>query len=85
MDIKEIISEIVDKIKDDKTLLTRFKDEPVKVIEELIGIDLPDDTVEKIVDGVKAKLAADGVMDKLDGLSKTLGGLGGALGGLFKK
>ena len=85
MDIKEKISEIVDKIKKDRTLLARFKNEPIKVIEELIGIDLPDDTLEKVVDGVKAKLAADGIADKLDDISDKLGGLGDKLGGLFKK
>ncbi|MBO5273537.1 MAG: hypothetical protein J6I45_02870 [Clostridia bacterium] len=85
MDIKEKISEIVDKIKEDKSLLTRFKEAPVKVIEELIGIDLPDETIEKVVDGVKAKLAADDIADKLDDIGDKLGGIGDKLGGLFKK
>lgn len=71
MDIKAKIEELVNKIKGDKNLLARFKDEPVKVIEELIGVDLPDDQIEKIVDGVKAKIS----LDKL----------GGMLGGLFGK
>ena len=71
MDIKAKIEELVNKIKGDKNLLARFKSEPVKVIEELIGIDLPDDQIEKIADGVKAKIS----LDKL----------GGALGGLFGK
>ena len=71
MDIKAKIEELVNKIKGDKNLLARFKSEPVKVIEELIGIDLPDDQIEKIADGVKAKIS----LDKLSG----------ALGGLFGK
>lgn len=71
MDIKAKIEELVNKIKGDKNLLARFKDEPVKVIEELIGIDLPDDQIEKIAEGVKAKIS----LDKL----------GGMLGGLFGK
>lgn len=71
MDIKAKIEELVNKIKGDKNLLARFKSEPIKVIEELIGIDLPDDQLEKIADGVKAKIS----LDKL----------GGALGGLFGK
>ena len=32
----------------------QFETEPVKVIEKLIGIDLPDDIVMKVIDGVKA-------------------------------
>ena len=42
--------------------------------EELVGIDLPDEMVEKVVDGVKAKITMDKVGDAL-----------GALGGLFGK
>ena len=75
MDIKELIKDkvdgIVDNIKSDKTLMTRFKSEPVKVVEELIGIDLPDDQIEKLVEAVKAKINLDKV--------------GGLLGGLFGK
>lgn len=78
--IKEKIEEIVNKLKDDKDLLAQFKEEPVKVIEKLIGIDLPDETIEKIVDGVKAKVA----LDKLDDLKDDLGGTLGKLKGLFK-
>ncbi len=85
MDIKEKITELVDKIKEDKNLLARFKEEPIKVIEELIGIDLPDETIEKVVDGVKAKLAIGQAADKLDDIGDALGGIGGKLGGLFKK
>jgi hypothetical protein len=75
MDIKELIKDkvdgIVDKIKSDKTLMARFKSEPVKVVEELVGIDLPDDQIEKLVEAVKAKINLDKV--------------GGLLGGLFGK
>ena len=48
-----------------------------KTVEKLIGVDLPDDALAKIVDGVKAKVsldelgsAAGGVMDKVKGLFK---------------
>ena len=72
MDIKELIKDkvdgIVDKIKSDKTLMTRFKSEPVKVVEELIGIDLPDDQIEKLADAVKAKIDLDKVGSLLGGL-----------------
>ena len=77
MDIKELIKDkvddIVDKIKSDKTLMTRFKSEPVKVVEELIGMDLPDDQIEKLADAVKAKI-------DLDKIGDLLGGLGGLFG-----
>lgn len=68
MDIKEKIEELVEKIKNDKTLLRKFKDEPIKVVEDLIGIDLPDDQIEKVVDAIKAKINLDKVGNLLGGL-----------------
>ncbi len=73
MDIKEKITEIVEQIKKNPNIKEEFEKEPVKVIEKLIGVDLPDDVVEKIIDGVKAKLTADnvaGAAEKLKGLFK---------------
>ena len=74
MDIKEKIEAIVEKIQKNPAMLKKFNTEPVKVVEELVGIDLPDELIEKVVDGVKAKLTMDKVGDAL-----------GALGGLFGK
>ena len=73
-DIKEKIEDIVEKIQKNPALLKKFNAEPVKVVEELVGIDLPDELIEKVVDGVKAKITMDKVGDTL-----------GALGGLFGK
>ena len=74
IDIKEKIEDLVEKIQKNPALLKKFKTEPVKVVEDLVGIDLPDELIEKIVDGVKAKITLDKVDDVLD-----------ALGGLFGK
>ena len=74
MDIKEKIEELVKKLTSDKKLLEKFEKNPVKVVEELIGVDLPDDMINKIIDGVKAKISLDKVGDAL-----------GALGSLFGK
>lgn len=68
MDIKAKIEELVDKIKGDKDLLAKFKDEPIKTVEGIIGIDLPDDQLGKLVDGIKAKISLDSIGDKLGGL-----------------
>ena len=70
MDIKAKINELVDKIKADPQMLADFKDEPVKVIEKFLGVDLPDDVIEKIVDGVKAKITVDKLSDGLSALKK---------------
>ena len=74
IDIKEKIEELVEKIQKNPAMLKKFNTEPVKVVEELVGIDLPDELIEKVVDGVKAKITLDKVGDAL-----------GALGGLFSK
>lgn len=66
MDIKAKIEEIVKKITSDKTLFTQFKTDPVKVVEKLIGVDLPDDKVKSIVEGVKAKINVDDMKKLLD-------------------
>ena len=73
MDIKEKIEELVEKIQKTPALLKKFKTEPVKVVEELLDIDLPDELIEKVVDGVKAKIT----LDKLDDAVDLLGGLFG--------
>ena len=49
MDIKAKIEELVEKIKSDKNLISKFKADPIKTVEELIGIDLPNDQIEKVV------------------------------------
>ena len=70
MDIKGKIDEIVDKVKNDKDFASKFKSEPIKAVEEVIGVDLPDDQINKIIDGVKAKINVDGVVGKITGLFK---------------
>ena len=71
MDIKAKIDELVKKFQADPALLEQFTKDPVKAIEGLLGVDLPDEAVKSVIDGVKAKLTADslgGVADKLKGL-----------------
>ncbi|MBQ6160586.1 MAG: hypothetical protein IJK24_06555 [Oscillospiraceae bacterium] len=68
MDIKKIIEELVKKIKGDKDVGEKFQKNPVKTVEGLIGVDLPDDQLNAVVEGVKAKVNLDGIADKLGGL-----------------
>ena len=70
MDIKAEIKKLVDEISSDKELQAQFKKDPIKAVEKLLGVDLPDDIIEKIADGVKAKLTADKVGDALGALKK---------------
>lgn len=65
MDIKAKIEEIVKKLQSDKTLMDKFQKDPVKALEGLIGIDLPDDQINAVITGIKAKLAASGAANLL--------------------
>ena len=70
-ELKEKAEELIEKIKNDKNIAAKFQKDPITTVEGLLGIDLPNDQVQKIVDGIKAKID----LDKL----------GGMLGGLFGK
>lgn len=78
MDIQKIINEVLEKLQGDEGLLAKFKKEPVKTLEGIIGIDLPDDKIDAVVKGIMAKINLDDIADKA-------GDLFGALGGLFGK
>ncbi len=78
MNIKDKIEELVEKIKSDDALRARFLKDPVSAAEELLGVDLPNDQLESIIEGVKAKI-------KLDDIGEKLGGLGGKLGSFLGK
>lgn len=73
MDVKEQVTKAVDKIVKDKKLQEQFQKDPVKALESVLGVDLPDGVVEQVVQGVKAKLMADkmsGAVDSLKGFIK---------------
>jgi len=73
IDIKDILDKVVDKIKDDPQLLAKFKKDPVAVVEKLVGIDLPNDQLEKVADLAMAKINADKAGDILEGLGGLFG------------
>lgn len=72
--LKEKVDEIVEKIKSDKDIAAKFQADPVSTVEGLIGIDLPNDQIEALVEAIKAKINLD-----------KLGNLAGGLGKLFGK
>ena len=73
MDIKAKIEEIVQKLLSDKNLMAKFDRNPAAVIEELIGIDLPNDQVNQLINGIKAKIKLDQGGDVLGGIGKLFG------------
>jgi len=74
VDIKAKVEELVEKIRNNPQMLSEFKENPVPVVEAIVGMDLPDDQIRQLAELVKAKIDLDKVGDLL-----------GGLGGLFKK
>jgi len=73
LDVKELIEKAVDKLKNDSSILEKFQKEPVKTLEELLNIDLPDDKVETIINGIKLKLGSDKASDIIKGIGGLFG------------
>ena len=71
MDIKKKAEELIQKLQKDPKLLEKFRSNPIPVVEELVGMDLPDDQIRQMAELVKAKIDLDKV--------------GNLLGGLFRK
>lgn len=91
MDIKKEIQEIIEKIQKDKNFAANFKKDPVKAVEKLLDVNLPDDQMDDIIKAVKAKIDLDKIGDMLDAdgdgkleISDVAGALG-KLGGMFGK
>lgn len=80
MDIQKIINDVIEKLKADDNLLENFKTNPTKVLEKLVGVDLPDDKIDPIIDGIMAKLKLDDLAEKAEGIMGALGGLGNLFG-----
>ena len=70
MDVKTQITTAVEKITKDQALQEQFKKDPVKAVEQVLGVDLPDDVLNNVVDGVKAKLSFDKATDIVGSIKK---------------
>ncbi len=71
--LKDKMDEIVEKIKTDKNIAAKFKNDPIGTVEGLLGIDLPNEQLENLVDAIKAKINLDKAGDALGGLGKLFG------------
>ena len=70
INVKEIITETAEKLLKDEKLRKQFMDDPVKALEKLLNIDLPNELLDPVVDGIKAKLTVDTVQDVFEDASK---------------
>ena len=71
--LKDKAEEIIEKIKNDKSIAAKWQKDPVATVEALVGIDLPNDQVEALVDFIKAKINVDKIGDALGGLKGLFG------------
>lgn len=79
MDIQKIINDVVAKLKANPDLIKQFIANPVKTLEKTFNIDLPDDQINQVIEGVKGKID----LSKFDVKQAT--GLLGKLKSLFGK
>lgn len=77
MDIKAVLKEkaeeIVEKIKNDKNIASKFQKDPISTVEGLLEIDLPNEQIEALVDLIKAKIDMDKLGNALSGLKGLFG------------
>ena len=74
MDIQKIITELLSKLNADGKLAEKFKADPTGTVTSLLGsVQLDNDQLKAVVEGVKAKLK----LDDAAGVLNTLGGLFG--------
>ncbi|MBR3325663.1 MAG: hypothetical protein IKG14_06470 [Clostridia bacterium] len=67
-DLKNKVEEIVNKVKNDGDFAKKFQENPVQAVESVIGVDLPDDQINGVINTVKAKVNVDNFGDKLKGI-----------------
>ena len=70
LDLKGKVDEACKKLQSDPTLLKKFQSEPIKAVESLLNVDLPDEQLKPLVSAIQAKLAASDLGDKLKDLKK---------------
>ena len=70
MDIAATIKDAVSKITGDADLTKAFKSDPTATVKKIAGDKLPAEAVDKIVEGVKAKISLDKAGDALGAIKK---------------
>ena len=69
-EIRDLIKKLADKVQSDDEIKALFKKDPIKAVEKILGVDLPDDVVKKIIEGVKASITIEDAKDLLGSLKK---------------
>lgn len=86
--VNDKVEKVAKSLLKDKDLLSGFKQNPVKIVEKILGVNLPDKQANAIIKGVMEKLSGEGISGLLDkdGDGKVeLKEVAGMLGGLMGK
>ena len=85
MDLNSI-KEAVEKLTKDDSAKDAFKQDPIKAVESVLGVDLPDEKVQAIIDLAKSKLEGSDVLDKIkdEAVEAIEGSIADKLKSLFK-
>ena len=70
MNTNDMVQQLIKKAKDNPQLLDQLTKHQTKTIEQLIGVDLPDEQVDEIIKKVLAQLSTNKIGDVLSGLFK---------------
>ena len=68
--MKDKVTEVVEAIMKSSSLKEQFEKEPVKAIESVLGVDLPDELIEMVIARVKSNLTPDDITKVTDVLKK---------------
>lgn len=70
MDVTAMVKDAVEKITKDDKLTKAFQDDPTETVKKLVGDKVPAEAIDKVVDGVKAKVNLDKAAGALGSLKK---------------
>ena len=72
-ELKKKVDEIADKVTKDKDIGAKFAKDPIKTMEGVLGVDLPDDQMKQLAAAVKTTINLDKAGDIADKLGDLLG------------
>ena len=70
MDITGMIKDAVEKISGDGDLTKAFQADPTATVKKVAGDKVPAEAIDKIIDGVKAKISLDKAGDAISSIKK---------------
>jgi len=73
MDLQKVIKQVLDALNNNDALVKEFLADPAKVLESKLGIDLPNEQINAVVEGVKTKLNLDNAASVLNAVQGLFG------------